>query len=72
MLEINHELFKERRKKRGLSLRQVADDTGVSPQTVLNLEKGDANTQARVLGTLAAYYQISTAKIFLKRECLSA
>ena len=53
MPQINGEKLRELRERRFLSHRELAQLAGVSPTTVLNLEKGQAEPQRRTFRKLA-------------------
>lgn len=65
MIEVNAELFRAKREKLGKSLRDVSAATGINPQTILNIEKGQSDPTVSTAFTLARYYRIPTSNIVL-------
>jgi transcriptional regulator with XRE-family HTH domain len=52
-MEINPTRFKELRTGRGLSIRKLAEEAGVSTETVYSLEHGRRQPTLRTLGKIA-------------------
>ena len=52
-MEINPTRFKELRTARGLSIRKLAEEAGVSTETVYSLEHGRRQPSVRTLGKIA-------------------
>lgn len=67
MPQIDGEKLRELREERFLSHRELAQLAGVSPTTVLNLEKGQAEPQRRTIRKLAAALNVEPHEL-LKGE----
>jgi transcriptional regulator with XRE-family HTH domain len=63
MPRINGEKLRELREERFLSHRELARLAGVSPTTVLNLERGVGDAQRRTIRKLAQALQLEPAKL---------
>ena len=63
MPRINGEKLRELREERFLSHRELARLAGVSPTTVLNLERGVGDAQRRTIRKLAKALQLEPAKL---------
>ena len=65
MPRINGEKLRELRDERYLSHRELAKLAGVSPTTVLNLERGGAEPQRRTIRKLAAALDVTPDKLVI-------
>lgn len=63
MPQIDGEKLRELRERRFLSHRELAKLAGVSPTTVLNLERGGAEPQRRTIRKLAAALEVDPAEL---------
>jgi putative transcriptional regulator len=52
-VEVNPNRFKELRAARGLSIRKLAEEAGVSTETIYSLEHGRRQPSVRTLGKIA-------------------
>jgi len=52
-VEVNPNRFKELRAARGLSIRKLAEEAGVSTETIYSLEHGKRQPSVRTLGKIA-------------------
>lgn len=52
-VEVNPNRFKELRTARGLSIRKLAEEAGVSTETIYSVEHGKRQPSVRTLGKIA-------------------
>lgn len=55
--------LKEIRKEKGLTVQELADKSGVHPQTIIKLEEGLNNPDYAKLGTLVAICKVLKCKL---------
>jgi len=67
MQRIKYEIFKEKRKALGLSIRQVEERTGVNRTTVSNFERGTNVADGLNLLRLMRLYRIEVDEIMLAK-----
>ena len=63
MPRVDGEKLAELRERRFLSHRELAKLTGVSPQTVLNLEHGETEAQRRTVRKLAQALEVDPGEL---------
>jgi transcriptional regulator with XRE-family HTH domain len=63
-MEINPTRFKELRTGRGLSIRKLAEEAGVSTETVYSLEHGRRQPTLRTLGKIARALGVEVKDFF--------
>jgi transcriptional regulator with XRE-family HTH domain len=63
-MEINPTRFKELRTARGLSIRKLAEEAGVSTETVYSLEHGRRQPTLRTLGKIARALGVEVKDFF--------
>jgi transcriptional regulator with XRE-family HTH domain len=63
-MEINPTRFKELRTARGLSIRKLAEEAGVSTETVYSLEHGRRQPSVRTLGKIARALGVEVKDFF--------
>jgi len=63
-MEINPTRFKELRTARGLSIRKLAEEAGVSTETVYSLEHGRRQPSVRTLGKIARALGVEAKDFF--------
>ena len=64
-VEINGQVFRQRREEMGLSLRDIQDRTGVSRSTISNVETGKNMPDGGTLLRLMKFFDLSMEDISL-------
>jgi transcriptional regulator with XRE-family HTH domain len=63
-VEVNPNRFKELRAARGLSIRKLAEEAGVSTETIYSVEHGKRQPSVRTLGKLARALDVEVKDFF--------
>jgi transcriptional regulator with XRE-family HTH domain len=63
-VEVNPNRFKELRAARGLSIRKLAEEAGVSTETIYSVEHGKRQPSVRTLGKLARALEVEVKDFF--------